>query len=451
MFQLLMENRDFSVKNSPKGAYESVQAVVLKPEDLPKSSFKASNPNRKTQFTLGNCKPTVKTEASSHYKLHELRHSETPGRGLSEIKAHHFSLGSDSNHYETTASASFVTYKQFKSSQICQNPSNNIKFGADKAKMKSIGQTEFNQKVPEKISKETMLKIKDNHRSSHFIVGNFGPSYITTNKDFKASTPTALKRLQPDTTPHVVFGNFKQSHVTEKQENFIKKEIFVVNSESIGKDMRKSHILMGKEHSVPLPTSVETYQGKQQNIIKPIEKDYKTSISFGSINGKWESSYKSNYSSRNSTPNHNYKPNIGSNISFGNDKLTVITTAQESFQPSKGVVYDHLQQTKNNSFSLGDFRRKFETTNKSYGRNSGKPSKIDQETLKKITACHFTYGNFERELKSKFQDDYGSPPALPTKVDLKENANNTSNVSFGEKQSSWESTYKKTFIKLHKT
>ena len=296
-----------------------------------------------------------------------------------------------------------------------------------------------------------MGKIKENHRSSHFTVGNIEPDYKTTNTEFRATSASQPKRFAPDTTPHVFLGNFKANLTTEKQGSFVKMQIPKVSSEEISSENRRSHLFMGKEVNAPLPTSINTYQGKQHGeVIKFFRKDYSTNVSLGSSNRKWESSYSNNYSTRGTTPYGKVKPTDKSNIVLGcsNEKIGP-TTAQESFQgiSERNTDNSFRDNLKNNSFSLGDFHRKFETSNRVYGNKEGKASKIDEEVLKNITACHFTYGNFKEEIKSKFQEDYGNVPPIPERADLNNNQNKKSNLSFGENQIRWESTYKKAFIK----
>ena len=443
------QNKSNTIENFKQELIQPITQLTPKQADYKNYSSQVSNANRKTQFSLGTYKGVKKTEASTHFKQHEVPKETIPVPNISEVKKHHFTLGSYTNPYITTASTSFVSHGQQEAKNTTKTYSNNICFGGDKVKMTSIGHSEFNHKKVENISQEDMGKIKENHRSSHFTVGNIEPSYMTTNKEYRASTASENKRFAPDTTPHVVFGNYKASHTTEKQESYIKMPIQPTNNEGIGTENRKSHLFMGKEKSASLPTSLEFYQGKQQQEnVKFFSKDYSTNINLGSSSRKWESSYQQNFSTRSITPYQQSKPKNQSNVIFGCwIERGCSTTAQESFRGQKAVETSFHENIKNNSFSLGDFKRKFETSNNLYGKNEGKPSRIDEETLKNITDCHFSYGNCKVEIKSKFQDDYGKVPLLPEKFDLKSNPNNKSNLSFGEKQANWESTYKKAFLK----
>ena len=421
-------------------------------KDQPKSfSTQISNANRKTQFSLGNYKGSTKSEASSHYQPHMVQIDKQSVPNTFEVKKHHFSLGNYKHPYETTNSASFVGYNQTENKQLINKPTGNIWFGGDKAKMTSIGHSEFISKKTDQISKETMGKIKENHRAAHFFVGSIEPNYVTTSNQYKITNDNInpAKIIKPAPTK-VVFGTYRAALATEKQENFGKKKISVLNSDEIKNEMRKSHFFIGKEKSVPLPTSLDSYQGKQQNEnLKFFGKDYKTSINLGNSFNKWESSYQQNFSTRSITPYENSKRSNDSTIIFGNYHENRISTAKDSFQGhKKDEVKPSAKETpQNNSFSLGDFKRKFDTSNNSYGKVGGKPSTIDKEILSNITACHFSYGNDKRELKSKFQEDFGAVPKLPEKVNLKENSNKASNLSFGDKVVVWESTYKKAFIK----
>lgn len=439
------DSKDLSIEKEPS---------PTKAAEFKSYSAQVSNANRRTQFTLGTYKGPSRTEAASHFKTHEVLNAATSEIKKPEGKAS-FSLGNYSNNYVTTASTAFVHQGPYEAKPFIHKPVNNICFGGDKTNMKSVGQSEFNHKQVEKISKEDMGKIKDNHRSSHFVVGNIEPSYQTTNAEFRATSAVNPERFYPDKTPHVFLGSFKHNLTTEKQGSYVKKPFVRTGNEEIGSENRKSHLFMGTVQEPLLPTSVETYQGKQHvENIKYCTKDYSTHVNLGTSNPKWQSSYKQNYSTRGTTPYDKVRPSEKSNIILGTwNEKSGKTTAQDSFQVHKSThcETDLRENCKNNSFSLGDFSRKFDTSNKSYGDKGGKPSIIDQEVLKKITACHFTYGHFKEVVKSKFQDDYTSNYEIPEKFDLKSNPNKQSHLCFGENQPSWESTYKKTFVSKKKS
>ena len=287
-----MEDHNWQKKNNAiekfkKEPIQSISQLPIKQPDYKNYSVQVSNANRKTQFSLGTYNGVKKTEASSHFKQHDIPKENISISNESEVKNNNFSLGTYSNQYLTTASASFIPYGQQEINHLIKNTSNNISFGDDKIKMASIGQTEFNNKIAENISKEDMNKIKENHRSTHFTVGNIEPSYITTNAHNIVSSISDSKRYVPDTTPHVVFGNYKAVHITEKQENYKKMQIKLIQNQESGSEHKKSHFYMGKETSAPLPTSVEVYQGKQnEENVKLVGKDYTTNINLGSSSRK---------------------------------------------------------------------------------------------------------------------------------------------------------------------
>jgi hypothetical protein len=225
-------------------------------------------------------------------------------------------------------------------------------------------------------------------------------------------------------------------------------EVPLTTSEQISGENRKSHIYMGKQPVVSVSTSNESFKGQQlgQAVFNP-KPNYSTNVNLGTSSYKWESSYAVNYSSRGYTPNQKSRPNTNSNIVFGswNDHKT--TTAKDSFQEFKVKDKKLDEKQKNNSFCLGDFKGKFETSNKTYGANKGIPSKIDKETLENITACHFSYGNYKADCVSKFQDDFKKPGGVPDKYDLKSNENRKSHLNFGDKKPVYESMYRRAYHK----
>lgn len=463
-----MDLKGINKTNNAMGASDNISTgaqIIIRGQDKRLAEF--SKQSRKTQIVLGNYKGIPKSEASSHFREHQIPKENLNTQDKSEVKKHHFSLGNYSNDYTTTAADSFVTHEKSSNHPTKATPSSHISFGDDKVKMTSTGHSEFMAKQVAKLSKADMDKIKENHRKAHFHVGTYEATYSTTNKEYRASSAANPQRFIPDSTPHVVFGNYKPIMKTEKQENYIKLEYSMQLDEKNGGEMRKSHLFMGKEKPVRISTSVDSFQGKQINDkSRPPEKDYSTNISLGSAIPKWQSSYSSNYSNRSYTPYSKSRPSNNSNILFGtwndaahnpnfpnNPGKTPVsykkTTAQDSFQ-SHGPLTPQSRtspHSKNNSLSLGDFKNKFETSYKRYGESSGRPSRIDKETLKNITACHFTYGSYVNDGKSKFQDDFKPPGNLPQKYDVSSNENRKSHLNFGEKQEKWESTYMKTFKK----
>ncbi|OMJ68956.1 hypothetical protein SteCoe_33456 [Stentor coeruleus] len=463
-----MDLRGINKTNNPTGLSDNISTsvkIVIKGQD--KKLVEFSNQSRKNQFFLGSYKGVPKSVSSSHFKEHEIPKESLNTQNNSEVTKNHFSLGNYSNDYTTTASDSFVTHEKNSNHSIKTAPSSHISLGDDKVKMTSTGHSEFMAKKVTKLSKTDMEKIKENHHKAHFHIGTYESTYSTTNKEYRASSVSNPKKFIPDSTPHVVFGNYKPTMTTEKQENYVKPEYSMQLDEKNIEEMRKSHVFMGKEKPVRVSTSVDSFQGKQLCYkSKSQKKDYPTNISLGSSIQKWQSSYSLNYFNRNYTPYSKYQPNENSNILFGtwdnsvsnqdlsvNSKKTQIscrkTTGKVNFQ-SHGPLTPQNRTSKygkNNNLSFGDFKNKFETSYKRYGENSGKPSKIDKETLKNITSCHFVYGNYVNDGKSKFQDDFKAPGSLPEKYDLSCNENRKNHMNFGEKQEKWESTYMKTFKK----
>ena len=400
------------------------------------------NPNKKTQIVLGTHKVVMKTEASTHYKYPDTNIPQIPpndpivqtdaktGKKPAESKASHFSFGNYSTDYKTPATNAYPVYEHSGIKHFVSKPGNNIFFGDAKTKMTSIGMSEFSPKKVEKLSNAEMGKIKENHRSSHFVVGSFKNPYVTTNKEYNGDMIEPAK-FAPDTRPHVVFGTYKALLTTEKQENFKKVEIDSNGREKVGDDQRKSHFYIGNEGPVKNSTTIDAFQGRQlEEMVKIPGKDYSTNINLGSLEPKWQSSYHMNYATRSYTPYEKSRPNTNSNIVLGSwqDGKTK-TTAQESFTEHNRQQDKPLKEgSRNSSFTLGGYKNKFETSSKMYGAKSGRPSRIDKDTLDNITGCHFQYGSFKTEIRSKFQDDFKNPGFLPEKVDLKHNENKKSHI-----------------------
>lgn len=397
------------------------------------------NHNKNTKIVLGTHKVVMKTEASTHYKNPDVQYSPSnlinPADGKTvkkptESKSSHFCLGNYSNDYVTTATNAYSNYEHSGIKHFVAQQTNNIFFGDSKNKMTSIGRSEFSPKKVEKLSKAEMGKIQESHRMSHFVVGSFKNPYVTTSKEYSGDQ-TEPAKFVPDKRPHVVFGTYKALLTTEKQENYKKMNFEQSGSDKIGDDQRKSHFYIGNEGTVANSTALDAFQGKQlSEVVRPPGKDYSTNINLGSQEPKWQSSYHLNYSNRSYTPYEKTKKDMNSNIVLGswNDGKNK-TIAQESFIEHKSQQEKPLKETtRNSSFTLGAYKNKFETSSKQYGSSSGRPSKIDKETLDNITACHFKYGSFKPETRSKFQDDFKNPGFLPEKVDLRNNENKKSHI-----------------------
>ena len=232
-----MENR---ASNPDKDFSSECQIIKFQ------SSKPIENQNRKTHIVLGTHKVPMKTEASTNFKNFESRAVQSsdstrsvPAEPNKKSESKGLSFGNFSTDYQTTASLSYATRKGDSVQRLIATPANNVFFGGYKVHMTSTGHSEFCPKTTEKVSKDEMGKIKDNHRSSHFVVGNYQSGYLTTNKQY-AGEQTEQIKFTPDTKSHVVFGSYKAKGV-KKEKDFRGKAFARNYSERIGE--RKKTIL----------------------------------------------------------------------------------------------------------------------------------------------------------------------------------------------------------------
>ena len=212
------------------------------------SSRPIENQNRKTHIVLGTHKVPMKTEASTNFKNFESRPNQSfeSSRHISiessgkKPESKGLSFGSFSTDYKTTASSSYATHKADGVQKLVSTPANNIFFGDYIVPMTSTGHSEFCPKTVEKLSKDEMGKIKDNHRNSHFVVGSYESGYMTTNKQYAGEQTEQIKFI-PDTKSHVVFGSYKGKEV-KKGTDSRSKSIGRNNKERVGD--RKKAILV---------------------------------------------------------------------------------------------------------------------------------------------------------------------------------------------------------------
>lgn len=359
--------------------------------------------SKSSNFSLGNKSYAKETEARKRFVPYALEAQNIETKNKAELTKHHFKLGTSPTAYETTAQSIFQDFKPTQSPQKVTNQSrkDNLFLGKDKPQISSVSKAVYQPKAAQTENLSKQLNIVQ--RATNFSVGFSPASYQSTQKrDFTNANFGIIEKVKAPTKNQILLGTDKPQISSTSKEAFNSKPLEnKFKTSEVTQKMSKAHFDLGNHKQDFKPSSHIAYEPKQSPLVKKssFSKFKRSNIPFGTSRNYYTSVYAEKMKPQEyQVPYSPEKKEHLSSFKLGTCQEPLESVARTSYSPTGGVKASLDAQTEKNlrksHFQIGSSGFKdFETVNKVYGKQQGRPNSLDPKRLKDIKSSHIYYGN----------------------------------------------------------
>lgn len=358
----------------------------------------------------------------------------------SDLRKHHFQLGSSSSALQSSMRSDFPAYLSPTQTathlQALSLRKHNFQLGTRDFPYASTAKLDYTPKQTEGWGKEEkLIQFRRDLRASHFQVGANPQSFVSlSHKDFCPKQFSARSPSKAVLGDNFVLGTSEKPWASTNHLAFTGK---TEGKQGLEKerlsDLRASHFTLGSQSGSFQSVAHETFRPQPNIPFVPI-KDAglrKSHFTLGSDGNTWSTVYQETHLGQTDgqvTAQRDRNADKASHLVIGADPGPMVSQASATYRPLGDAQPGKLEagvekDLRTHHFQLGQEARSFTRTSNDYAGASAEPGKLDSELKRDLRTHHFTYGEDGGAVVSRMQADYQPRQGQPAHLAAEQLAN----------------------------
>ncbi len=367
------------------------------------------------------------SEFQAKYHPHDLNLAavSTSQETKSDLRKHHFQLGSTSSPFQSSMRSSFPAHLSTAQSaaaihlQAKSLRKHNFQLGNRDYPFASTAKLDYTPKKTDGWGKEEkLIEFRRDLRASHFQVGANPQSFVSlSHKDFSHKQISARSPTKQGEGDNFVLGTSEEPWASTTQLAF-SGEMAGRQGLEIEKlrDLRASHFTLGSQSGNYQSVAHETFKPQPSVAFVPI-KDAglrKSHFTLGSDGNTYSTVYQETHKGQTDgvvTAKRDRNADKTSHLVMGADPGPMVSQTSATHKPIVDAQPGRLEASvekdlRSHHFRLGEEARSFTRTSNDYTGAAAEPGVLDPELKRDLRTHHFTYGENGSAAVSRMQEDY---------------------------------------------